>query len=139
MREIFEEAQSAAWLARESKISSLTPMVVGTSIGSSGDIDYSQETYYVQGGPCGFASVVIKPARGKFVTWAKSVRRSQSARQGLGYTSDYYGGYWIGSGTWFESHDQLSQSLELNETICRAAADVLKSHGISCYVDSRMD
>jgi hypothetical protein len=139
MEGIFAEACLAAEKAREAHIEKLTPMIVGSAIGLSDEIDYSKKTYYVQGGACGFASVVITPARGKFVTWAKTQGRHGRSGCGLGRTSDYYGGYWIGSGVWFESRDQLSQSLELNEVICRAAADVLTAYGIKCYVDSRMD
>ena len=61
-----------------------TPMVVGTPTEFFGsDIDHSKPTYFVEGGVCGFAGVVIKPARGKFVSLLK--------KMGLGY-KHYYGG-----------------------------------------------
>ena len=56
------------------RAASVTPMIVGspsTPFGS--DIDYSKKTYFVEGGACGFAGVVIKPARGKFVSYLKSI------------------------------------------------------------------
>ena len=46
------------------RAASVTPMIVGspsTPFGS--DIDYSKKTYFVEDGACGFAGVVIKPAR----------------------------------------------------------------------------
>ena len=52
----------------------VAPMVVGTPTELMGnDIDYSKPTYVVEGGVCGFAGVVIKPARGKFVSYLKSL------------------------------------------------------------------
>ena len=61
----------------------VTPMVVGTPTTLFGsEIDYSKKTYFVEGGVCGFAGVVIKPARGKFVSYLKSL--------GMGH-KHYYG------------------------------------------------
>ena len=52
----------------------VNPMVVGTPTELMGnEIDYSKKTYVVEGGVCGFAGVVIKPARGKFVSYLKSI------------------------------------------------------------------
>ena len=69
------------------RASTPTPMIVGspsTRFGS--DIDYSKKSYFVECGSCGFAGVVIKPARGKFVSYLKSL--------GMGY-KHYYGGYYV--------------------------------------------
>ena len=102
----------------------VTPMVVGspsTPFGS--DIDYSKKTYFVEGGVCGFAGVVIKPARGKFVSYLKSL--------GMGH-KHYYGG-------WYVSVHEFGQSLTRKEAYARAYAKVLSEEGMRCYVDSRMD
>ena len=64
----------------------VTPMIVGTPTETFGnDIDYSKKTYFVEGGVCGFAGVVIKPARGKFVSYLKSIGKGNK---------HYYGGYY---------------------------------------------
>ena len=102
----------------------VTPMVVGspsTPLGS--DIDYSKKTYFVEGGVCGFAGVVIKPARGKFVSYLKSI--------GMGH-KHYYGGYYV-------SVRAFGQSMTRKEAYAEAFAKVLGEAGISCYVDSQMD
>ena len=101
-----------------------TPMIVGspsTPFGS--DIDYSKKTYFVEGGACGFAGVVIKPARGKFVSYLKSI--------GIGH-KHYYGGYYV-------SVHEFGQSLTRKEAYASAYAKVLSEAGFKCYVDSRMD
>ena len=101
-----------------------TPMIVGspsTPFGS--DIDYSKKTYFVEGGACGFAGVVIKPARGKFVSYLRSI--------GIGH-KHYYGGYYV-------PVREFGQSLARKEAYAEAYAKVLSEEGMSCYVDSRMD
>ena len=102
----------------------VTPMIVGspsTPFGS--DIDYSKKTYFVEDGVCGFAGVVIKPARGKFVSYLKSI--------GIG-NKHYYGGYYV-------SVREFGQSLTRKEAYADAYAKVLREAGFKCYVDSRMD
>ena len=101
-----------------------TPMVVGTATDLfSSEIDHSKPTYFVEGGVCGFAGVVIKPARGKFVSYLKSI--------GMGY-KHYYGG-------WYVSVREFGQSLARKEAYADAFAKVLSEVGMRCYVDSRMD
>ena len=103
---------------------SVTPMIVGspsTPFGS--DIDYSKKTYFVEGGACGFAGVVIKPARGKFVSYLKSIGKGHK---------HYYGG-------WYVSVREFNQSLTRKEAYADAFAKVLGEVGMRCYVDSRMD
>jgi hypothetical protein len=102
----------------------VNPMVVGTPTELMGnEIDYSKKTYVVEGGVCGFAGVVIKPARGKFVSYLKSI--------GMG-NKHYYGG-------WYVSVREFGQSLTRKEAYAEAFADVLKEVGMKVYVDSRMD
>ena len=106
------------------RASTPTPMIVGspsTPFGS--DIDYSKKTYFVEGGACGFAGVVIKPARCKFVSYLKSI--------GIG-NKHYYGGYYV-------SVREFGQSLARKEAYAEAYAKVLSEEGMRCYVDSRMD
>lgn len=102
----------------------VTPMVVGTPTELMGnEIDYSKKTYVVEGGVCGFAGVVIKPARGKFVSYLKSIGKGNK---------HYYGG-------WYVSVREFGQSLARKEAYADAFADVLKEVGMRVYVDSRMD
>ena len=102
----------------------VTPMVVGTATDLfSSEIDYSKPVSVVEDGVCGFAGVVIKPARGKFVSYLKSI--------GKGY-KHYYGG-------WYVSVREFNQSLTRKEAYANAYAKVLSEVGMRCYVDSRMD
>jgi hypothetical protein len=102
----------------------VTPMVVGTPTTLFGsEIDYSKKTYFVEGGVCGFAGVVIKPARGKFVSYLKSI--------GIG-NKHYYGGYYV-------SVHEFGQSLTRKEAYASAYVKGLNEVGMNCYVDSRMD
>ena len=102
----------------------VVPMVVGTPTELMGnDIDYSKKTYFVESGVCGFAGVVIKPARGKFVSYLKSLD--------MGY-KHYYGG-------WYVSVREFGQSLTRKEAYAEAFAKVLGEVGMRCYVDSRLD
>ena len=120
--ELFDRAHHAG--LRAGHESTPTPMVVGTPTETFGsEIDYSKPTYFVEGGVCGFAGVVIKPARGKFVSYLKSI--------GMGY-KHYYGGYYV-------PVREFGQSLARKEAYAEAYAKVLSEEGMSCYVDSRMD
>ncbi len=102
----------------------VTPMIVGTPTELMGnDIDYSKKTYFVESGVCGFAGVVIKPARGKFVSYLKSLD--------MGY-KHYYGG-------WYVSVREFGQSITRKEAYAEAFAKVLGEVGMRCYVDSWMD
>ena len=99
-------------------------MIVGSpSTPLGNDIDYSKKTYFVEGGVCGFAGVVIKPARGKFVSYLKRLDK--------GY-KHYYGGYYV-------PVREFGQSLTRKEAYAEAFAKVLSEEGMRCYVDSRMD
>lgn len=81
------------------------------------------KSYFVGEGVCGFASVIIKPARGKFVTWLKANKNTYK---------HYYGGIAL-----FVS--EFGQSLTRKEAYASAFVKVLKDSGINAYVDSRMD
>ena len=121
-RELYEKAHLAGMRAGHGE--EVTPMIVGTPTTIFGDdIDHSKPTYFVEGGACGFAGVVIKPARGKFVSYLKSL--------GMGY-KHYYGG-------WYVSVREFGQSMTRKEAYADAFAKVLTEEGMRCYVDSRMD
>jgi hypothetical protein len=105
------------------------PIIVGEAIGLSNEIDESKPTYFIEGGVCGFASVVIKPARGKLVAELK--------KRGIG-SAHYYGGYAVSS--WeFAPSIRRDQSYERACAAAAGAVKVLQSYGINAYVDSRID
>lgn len=126
--DIYVEASEAAEAAV--RACRPTPMVVGTPTTPLGNvIDETQETWFVEGGVCGFASVIIKPARGSLVALFK--------KRGVGFKS-YYGGWNVAS--WeFAPSIRRDQSYERACAAANAAAAVLRSYGISAGVDSRID
>ena len=102
-----------------------TPMVVGspsTPLGS--EIDYSQPTYYVEGGVCGFAWVVVQDARTGFARWLKKnhIGKTRYGASGVCIWVSYFG-----------------QSMARKEAYAIAFAEYLNSQGIKAYSDSRMD
>jgi hypothetical protein len=102
--EVFKKAKEAAVLAASKKIQ-----------------DNPGEWY-----PCGFASVKIKPARGKFVQMLKANK--------IGYTDTYGGGYVVSDPA------QLStQWMDAKLAGARAFAEVLNKNGIAAYAESMID
>ena len=121
--EVSESAEASVKACRP------VPIVVGEAIGLSNEIDESKPTYFIEGGVCGFASVIIKPARGKFVTELKK-RKIGGAH--------YYGGYSVSS--WeFAPSIRRDQSYERAFAAAKGAVEVLEKYGINAYVDSRID
>lgn len=107
-----------------------TPIVVGSpSTPLGNDVDPTQQTWFVEGGVCGFASIVIKPARGNIVAELKK-RKIGSAHYGGGYSFS----------SW-----QLAPSIRYDQSYERAVAaangvvEVLRKYGVNAYVDSRID
>ena len=125
MERIVREAEEAGEAAMEA--TRPTPMIVGTPqdlLDANSPIDYTQKTYYVPQGMCGFAWVNVRPGTSRFAKYLKS--------QGLGRTDSYYGGVtvWVRAG---------GQSFELKEAYARAYAGVLQAHGIKATSHSRLD
>lgn len=75
--------------------------------------------------PCGFASVKIKPARGKLVTYLKANK--------IGRVS-YNGGYQI----WNPSGN-CTQSMDAKVAGADAFVKVLADHGYNAYTESNID
>ena len=126
--DILVEASEGA----EQAVKDCTPraIIVGSpSTPLGNDVDPTQQTWFVEGGVCGFAYVVIKPARGKFVAELKK-RKIGSAH--------YYGGY--SASSWeFAPSIRRDQSYERACAAASGAVEVLRSYGINAYVDSRID
>ena len=121
--EIYREAYEAGIKAGNGV--QVTPMIVGTETSPfSNIIDETKQTYFVEGGVCGFAWVKIRPARGKFVQFLKD--------KGVGYQNSYEGGYDL-------SCREFGQSLTRKEAFVQAFAKVLREYGIDAYGQSRID
>ena len=81
---------------------------------------------------CGFANIVIRPARGRLVKFLKD----------MGIGDNGYGGGWRVSyyDLMPEGHrDGHTQSMDIKEEGCRAFAHALEKYGIECYMQSRAD
>ena len=81
---------------------------------------------------CGFASVSIHPAKGKFVKFMKDA--------GVG-ASGYRGGYRI---SYYDIMPQdhryrHTQSMSIREEACEAFRDELRKYGLTVYAESRAD
>ena len=121
--EIYREAYASGLKAGHEV--QVTPMVVGTETSPfSNIIDETKQTYFVEGGVCGFAWVKIRPARGKFVQFLKDKE--------IGSKDNYEGGYTI----WCH---EFGQSLTRKEAFVQAFAKVLREYGIDAYGQSRID
>ena len=81
---------------------------------------------------CGFASVSIHPARGKFVKFMKDAGVGDNGYRG-GYRISYYDIMPL-------SHQYRStQSLDIKEVATEAFRDELRKFGMTAYADSRAD
>ncbi len=83
----------------------------------------SGQEWTVPEGPCGFASIIVRPANSSFAHWC---------RKNLNTYKHYYGGLNI-------PVRGYGQSYELKSAFARAACQVLKAEGINAYVDARLD
>ena len=81
---------------------------------------------------CGFASVSIHPARGKFVKFMKDAGVGDNGYRG-GYRISYYD---IMPQDHPYSH---TQSMSIREEACEAFRDELKKYGLTVYAESRAD
>ena len=81
---------------------------------------------------CGFASVSIHPARGKFVKFMKDAGVGDSGYRG-GYRISYYD-------IMPQDHRyRHTQSLDIKEVATEAFRDELRKYGMTGYADSRAD
>ena len=85
-------------------------------------IEKNPDTWY----PCGFAWVRIKPARGKFVNYLKSIN--------IGRTDDFEGGYVI-----YNPSQNSTQWMDAKYDGAKAFAAALREHGIDARAECRMD
>lgn len=107
------------------------PMIVGTPTNPLGNnIDLDRGPVYLSNeGVCGWSVVRIRPARGAFVSWARS-----GNTQHIGFLDDYAGGFCVSVLT-----TNITQSYERNAAAARAFAAVLNAHGIKASAETRLD
>lgn len=79
------------------------------------------------GYPCGFAWIVIKPARGAFVQHLKDTGRGRKG---------YYGGWELSS---YDACNFSGQNMYAKADGCWAFVNVLRQHGINATVETRID
>lgn len=75
---------------------------------------------------CGFAWVIIRPARGPFVNYLKSIDVGRT-----GYESGWH--------IWYDHFSGPTQSVSVHEKAATAVCLVLQKHGINAGWSSRMD
>ena len=81
---------------------------------------------------CGFASVSIHPARGKFVKFMKDAGVGDNGYRG-GYRISYYD-------IMPQDHPyRHTQSMSIREEACEAFRDELRKYGLTVYAESRAD
>jgi hypothetical protein len=81
--------------------------------------------------PCGFSWFNIRPARGKMVSYLKSI--------GVGSTDSYAGGYRVSSYDMSNQSPNWSQSLQVKSDATIAGVAVLQANGVNAISDSRWD
>lgn len=122
-QELWDAAEAKGFAAGDAAVP--TPMIVGspsTPLGS--DVDFSQKTYFVSEGVCGFAWVKVRPGTSSFARWLVRTGRSRGKA--------YHGGVdiWIG---------HYGQSMQRKEAFAYAMAETFREAGIKAYAGSRMD
>ena len=81
------------------------------------------ESTPVLDGPCGFATVTVKPGNSSYAIWAK---------KNAGFGKAYYGGVSVSVHAFNQSHDKKL-------AFARAFAQVLQDNGINAFAQSRLD
>ncbi len=133
-RQIYREAIKAG--ERAMRGASPTPMIVSEADGLSDRPKAGGKSWYVASGVCGFAWVKIR-GNSWFIRALKKLGLAEAdsndwSSQARFRKDNYSGGYSF-------SVREGGQSMELKEAYAQAFANVLESHGIYAYANSRMD
>ena len=99
------------------------PMIVQTHENCFDDSSKVVAQDFISEGVCGFAWVLISPARGKFVTWCR--------KNNIGGLA-YEGGWRIGV-------RGFGQSMQRKEAYAEAFSNILNKYDIKSYYSSRLD
>lgn len=86
--------------------------------------DGNGNEWFVSDGLCGFATIHIKSARSKFVSYLK--------KDNMGYKNPIGSGYRL-------PVNEYGQSYERSKAYAEAFVTVLRNHGVECYAESRLD
>ena len=86
-------------------------------------VKYNGITECVEGGDCGFASIIIRPAHGKFVSYLKKNKIGEK---------HWRGGWSIWVSGWGQSHARKT-------AYARAFARILNESGLKASVEERLD
>ena len=109
----------------------VAPMMVGSALGFSNEIDYSKPTEYVADGPCGFAWCSVYP---EFKGNTRLGKEERAVLEKCGFEKDWTNvrkySFWI---------NDFDQSVQKKEAYARAFAKVLSDNGISASSGSRLD
>lgn len=103
----------------------MTPVEIYAKAKSAGDIAAMDA---VDGYPCGFAYLNIKPARGPFVKWL--------AENNIGRKDSYRGGYTLSS---YDCCSFRGQNVDAKESGVIAFNNVLDENGIKANTYSLID
>jgi len=122
-----QELYNRADVSGREAVENLTvePMYVYTSKSLfSDEPDLDQPVYKVDDGPCGFASINLKPANSRFAKWLRAEGLAEKRYGGPGVS------IWVG---------QYNQSYEKKSAYARAFAQVLRENDIHAWVWSALD
>lgn len=109
-----------------------TPMIVQQHASPLDDRSPVIKEWRVDGGPCGYATIYVRPATCSFARWA--------VKSGLGRVSRYHGGVALSVYPQFSKSSPLCQSYEVNTAYANAYAKALEDAlGLSLYVHSYLD
>jgi len=124
MNDLYQKAHQAG-IERANEIAdSIKPMIVEEHKNMLDDSSKVVKQYVVEGGPCGFAWINIRPGNCKFANWLKKNK--------LASADSYYGGVSI----WVH---EFGQSMALKEAYAQAFSRFIEGYGIKSYSMSRMD
>jgi fermentation-respiration switch protein FrsA (DUF1100 family) len=121
-QELYDRARAAGYEAVAQL--NVAPMVVQKHTDPLNDNSPVVQSWVVEGGPCGFAWVNIKPGNCSFANWLKKNKLARS--------DSYYGGVTV----WVS---EFGQSMARKEAFAYAFAKVISEAGIRAYASSRMD
>jgi hypothetical protein len=123
----FQELYNRADAAGNKAVEELhvEPMIVySTTSIFSNEVDTNQPIYRVDDGPCGFASVIIKPANSAFSKWLRSEKIADKRYGSPGIS------IWI---------SQFNQSYAKKSAYAAAFAKVLCEENVNARPQSSMD
>lgn len=136
--DLIKEAEAAGEKAMQLLIDSrrVAPMVVQQHVNVLDDSSPVKQSWVVQGGPCGFASIRVKCTNGpsrKFISQLKKAGIAGDRNSFCEWAKSDYGGF-------LKSFTVIGgQSMAYKKAYAYAYEGVLAKEGINTWVESRMD